>query len=71
MCGISLVYQLSAKQSAMKKYIVNIDSKTPDLYKNEMESLEVHAVNYKDAMKAGRRLARQEQMKFISVRVKK
>jgi len=55
----------------MKKYIVNIDSKTPDLYKNEMESLEVHAGNYQDAIKAGRRLARQENKKFISVRAKK
>lgn len=55
----------------MKNYIVTTDSKTPDFYKNEMESYVINAKNIKHAQKIGRQLAKQEGEKFISVRLKK
>lgn len=55
----------------MKQYTVTLDTKTPDFFKNEMESIVINAKDYKDAVKVGRRLARRENQKFVSVRLKK
>ena len=55
----------------MKQYIVTTDSKTPDFYKNEMESFAINAKSIKDAAKKGRQLAKSENQRFIRVRVKK
>lgn len=52
----------------MKKYIVTTDSKNPDLYKSEMGSFVINAENIKDAEKMGRRQARREGERFVSVK---
>lgn len=66
---VSLVYQIKTKTIKMKTYTVTTDSKTPDFYKNEMQSFVIRANNIKDAEKIGRRLAKREGERFINVAV--
>jgi len=53
----------------MKKYILTIEIKTSNFYINNLESFTIGADNRKDAIVKGRRMARQEDAKFINVRL--
>lgn len=54
---------------AMKKYILTIEIKTSNFYINNLESFTIGADNRKDAIVKGRIMARQEDAKFINVRL--
>jgi len=53
----------------MKNYTVTIEIKSSNFYNNNFESFTIGADNRKDAIQKGRRIARQENAKFIDVRL--
>ena len=67
----SFIFDLSNthKHRIMKNYTVTIEIKSSNFYNNNFESFTIGADNRKDAIQKGRRIARQENAKFIDVRL--
>ena len=55
----------------MKSYIATFDAKTPNFYRNTIETMWFSAYNRKDAEAKARSYARHNDRKFISIRLVK
>jgi len=51
----------------MNNYILTLETKTANIYINSYESVMIHADSLVDAIKIGRRFARNQNMRFVRV----